>query len=90
MNEQQHLVTFVVNYKDIYILGNETKVTDNKFLLIGVSWILFVLKVMVAFDGFSADITHHGTTGTHHLVAAVLLHKLLLTFPTFSTKIVNN
>lgn len=55
-----------------------------EWTFIGVSWILFVLKVLVAFDGFFADVTHHGTTGTHHLVAAVLLDKPLLTLPTLS------
>ena len=42
--------------------------------------------MVIAFDGFFADITHHGSAGTHHLVAAVLLDKPVLTLPTHSVQ----
>lgn len=55
-----------------------------QWALSGVRRVGFVFKVIITFDGFLADVTHHCTTGTHHLIAAIFLDKPLFALPTLS------
>lgn len=55
-----------------------------QWALSGVRRVGFVFKVIITFDGFLADVTHHCTTGTHHLIAAIFLDKSLFALPTLS------
>lgn len=45
---------------------------------------MVTIKVVIAPDSFLTDVTHHGTTWTHHFIASIILDKPLAALPTNS------
>jgi uncharacterized protein (DUF2267 family) len=41
-------------------------------------------EVRVILDRLTTDVAHHGSTGAHHFVTAILFYEFLLTLPTGS------